>query len=121
MMKSLWKSAAAVLVAGCAASGDVISAEEAKKIMDQNPEALILDVRTEEEYEEGHIPSAKLLPLDEVKSRAEAELTDKEQTILIYCRSGARAGEAVQILQDLGYADVHQFGGILSWPYEVEK
>lgn len=120
-MKSLWKAAAAVFLTGCAASGNVISAEEAKTIMEQNPEALILDVRTEEEYEEGHIPSAVLLPLDELEGRAEAELTDKEQTILIYCRSGARAGEAARILQDLGYTHVYNFGGIISWPYEVEK
>ena len=98
-----------------------ITAEEAKENMDTEEGYVILDVRTKEEYDEGHIPGAVLIPNTEVENRAEEALPDKEQLILVYCRSGRRSKMAAQILADLGYTNVKEFGGIIDWPYEVTK
>lgn len=98
-----------------------ITAKEAKEIMDTEDGYVILDVRTQEEYDEGHVPGAVLIPNTEIETRAEEELPDKEQLILVYCRSGRRSKLAAQILADLGYTNVKEFGGILDWPYEVTK
>lgn len=98
-----------------------ISQEEAKKIMDTQTNIVILDVRTEEEYKEGHIKNAMLIPVDEIANRAESELKDKEQEILVYCRSGNRSKKASQILADKGYTNIKEFGGIKDWKYEVVK
>lgn len=97
-----------------------ITAEEAKQIMDSGENFVILDVRTDEEYAEGHIPNAILIPDYEIEEKAEAILTDKNQTILVYCRSGNRSKSASEILARLGYTDVREFGGINDWPYEIE-
>lgn len=97
-----------------------ITAQEAKEIMDTQTGYVILDVRTQEEYDEKHIPGAVLIPDYEIRDRAENELTDKAQTILVYCRSGRRSKNAAQTLAELGYTDVCEFGGILDWPYAVE-
>ena len=98
-----------------------ITAEAAKEIMDTEEDFFILDVRTREEYDEGHIPGAVLIPNTEIETRAEEELPDKGPLILVYCRSGRRSKLAAQILADLGYTNVKEFGGILDWPYEVTK
>lgn len=98
-----------------------ITAEEAKEIMDTGDGFVILDVRTQEEYDEGHVPGAILIPNTEIENRAEEELPDKAQLILVYCRSGRRSKLAAQILADLGYTNVKEFGGIIDWPYEVTK
>lgn len=98
-----------------------ISPQEAKKIMDTQENIIILDVRTESEYSEGHIPGAILIPDMEIGDRAEEELTDKDQTILVYCRSGRRSKNAARELCSLGYTDVREFGGIIDWPYEIVK
>ena len=97
-----------------------ITAEEAKKIMDTETDYVILDVRTQEEYDQGHIPGAIVIPDTEIKVRAEEELPDKDEMILVYCRSGRRSKNAAQILVELGYTNILEFGGILDWPYEVE-
>ena len=97
-----------------------ITAAEAKRLMDSEKGYIILDVRTQEEYEEGHIPGAVLIPDTEVEARAEGELPDKDQLILVYCRSGRRSKLAAQILVKLGYTNIKEFGGIIDWPYEVE-
>lgn len=97
-----------------------ISAEEAKRIMDSGEEYILLDVRSEEEFAEKHIPGAVLIPHTEIADRAEEELPDKEKKILVYCRSGNRSKIAAQVLADLGYTGVSEFGGINSWPYETE-
>ena len=94
-----------------------ITAEEAKKRMEQEADALILDVRTREEFETGHIKGAVCLPNEEISGEPE-ELPDKGQTILVYCRSGNRSKQAAQKLADLGYQQVYEFGGILDWPYQ---
>ena len=98
-----------------------ITAEEAKEIMDSSEGYIILDVRTQEEYDQGHIPGAVLIPNMEIAARAEKELPDKDQLILVYCRSGNRSKKAAQILVELGYTNIKEFGGIIDWPYEVEQ
>lgn len=97
-----------------------ITAEEARQIMDSREDYVILDVRTQEEYDQGHIPGAIVIPNTEIAARAEDVLTDKDQLILVYCRSGRRSKLAAEILVELGYTNIREFGGILDWPYEVE-
>ena len=97
-----------------------ITAEEAKQIMDNEEGYIILDVRTQEEYDQGHIPGAILIPDTEINARAEEVLTDKNQLILVYCRSGRRSKLAAEALVELGYTNIKEFGGIIDWPYEVE-
>lgn len=98
-----------------------ITAEQAKKIMDNEQDYIIIDARTEEEFAEGHIENAILIPEYEIPNRAEEELPDKEQLILVYCRSGRRSKIASEELVKLGYTNVKEFGGIIDWPYEVVK
>ena len=98
-----------------------ITAEQAKTIMDTEKDYVIIDARTEEEFAEGHIENAMLIPEYEISERAEKELPDKEQLILVYCRSGRRSKIAAQSLADMGYTNVKEFGGIIDWQYGVEK
>ena len=98
-----------------------ITAEEAKRIMDSEEGYIILDVRTQEEYDEGHIPGAIVISHEEIAEKAEKVLTDKDQLILVYCRSGRRSKIAAEALVELGYTNIKEFGGIIDWPYEVEK
>nr|WP_320147209.1 rhodanese-like domain-containing protein [uncultured Anaeromusa sp.] len=96
-----------------------ITAAEAKQKMAANQQAVVLDVRTAEEYHEKHLPNAVLLPLAEVKEKAATVLPDKSAEILVYCRSGNRSRQAAVLLLELGYGSVYDFGGIQDWPYEV--
>ena len=98
-----------------------ITAEQAKTIMDTEKDYVIIDARTEEEFAEGHIENAILIPEYEIAERAEKELPDKEQLILVYCRSGRRSKIAFEELVKLGYTNVKEFGGIIDWPYEIVK
>ena len=98
-----------------------ITAQQAKEIMDTQTGYVILDVRAQSEYDEGHIPGAIVIPHDQVKEKAEDILLDKDQLILVYCRSGRRSKLAAEDLVDLGYTNIKEFGGILDWPYEVER
>lgn len=97
-----------------------ITAQQAKEIMDSREGYIILDTRTQEEYDESHIPGAILIPYDEILEKAEDVLTDKDQLMLVYCRSGRRSKLAAQDLQTLGYTNIKEFGGIIDWKYEVE-
>lgn len=97
-----------------------ITAEEAKQFMDTEEGYIILDVRTQEEYDEGHIPGAIVISHEEIAEKAEDVLTDKDQLILVYCRSGRRSKIAAEALAELGYTNIKEFGGIIDWPYEVE-
>ena len=97
-----------------------ITAEEAKQIMDTEEGYLILDTRAQEEYDEGHIPGAIVIPHDEIADRAEEELPQKDQLLLVYCRSGRRSKIAAEALVELGYTNIKEFGGIIDWPYETE-
>ncbi len=87
--------------------------------MDNESDYVVLDVRTEEEFAEGHIENAVLLPDYEIEVKAETVLTDKEQLILVYCRSGRRSKIASEKLVSLGYTNVKEFGGIIDWKYEI--
>ena len=97
-----------------------ITAQEAKQIMDSEDGYIILDVRTREEYDQGHIPGAIVIPHEQIAEKAEKELTDMDQLILVYCRSGRRSKIAAEALVELGYTNIKEFGGILDWPYAVE-
>ena len=98
-----------------------ITAQEAKQIMDTQTGYVILDTRTQEEYDEGHIPGAIVISHDEILEKAENVLTDKNQLILVYCRSGRRSKLAADDLVKLGYTNIREFGGIIDWPYDIEK
>ena len=98
-----------------------ITAEEAKQIMDSQEGYIILDVRTQEEYDEGHIPGAILIPYTQIGEKANEMLPDKDQLILVYCRSGRRSKIAAEALVELGYTNIKEFGGIIDWPYEIEQ
>ncbi len=98
-----------------------ISPEEAQKRLKSGEDIILLDVRTQGEYEEKHIPGGILIPVDGLKKRAEAELPDKNKVLFVYCRSGNRSATASNILAELGYKNVYNLGGIIDWPYEVES
>ena len=97
-----------------------ITAEQAKEIMDSQEDYIILDVRTQDEFDESRIPGAILIPHDEITEKAEDLLTNKDQLILVYCRSGRRSKLAAEALVELGYNNIKEFGGIIDWPYETE-
>ena len=97
-----------------------ITAQEAKEIMDTQEGYVILDTRTQEEYDQGHIPGAIVISHDEILEKAQQVLKDKNQLILVYCRSGRRSKLASEDLIKLGYTNIKEFGGILDWPYETE-
>ena len=97
-----------------------ITAEEAKVLMESQTGYLILDVREQDEYDAGHIPGAILIPYTQIEEKAPKLLTDKNQLILVYCRSGRRSKIAAEALVELEYTNIREFGGIIDWPYEVE-
>ena len=103
------------------ASYEQISGADAKALMDSESGCIIIDARTQSEYDEGHIPGAILIPEYEIASRAEKELPHKDQLILVYCRSGRRSKIAAEELVKLGYTNVKEFGGIIDWEYETVK
>lgn len=97
-----------------------ISQQEAKRLMDTEEDYVILDVRTQAEYDEKHIPNAVLIPDYEIEEKAESVIPDKDTLILVYCRSGRRSKAASQKLAEMGYTNVKEFGGINDWEYETE-
>ena len=97
-----------------------ISAEDAYEMM-VSQEVVIVDVRTPEEYDGGHIPNPILVPNESIGDDMPEALPDKEATLLIYCRSGRRSKEASEKLLKLGYKSIYEFGGIIDWPYELVK
>ena len=113
-------------IAGCSSGGgsasyEQISGAEAKALMDSESGYIIIDARTQSEFDEGHIPGAILIPEYEIAERAESELSDKNQLILVYCRSGRRSKIAAEELVKLGYTNVKEFGGIIDLEYEIVK
>ena len=98
---------------------EIISQTQAKDIIDNGTGYVIVDARTSEEFSEGHIKNAINLDYEEVTQKAESLLPDKNQLILIYCRSGRRSKIAAESLCQLGYTNVKEFGGIIDWQYEV--
>ena len=97
-----------------------ITSDEAKKMM-ESEKTIVVDVRTTEEYNEGHIPNAISIPLETIEKEAEAKLKNKDDLILVYCRSGRRSREAALKLIEKGYTNVIDFGGIQDWNGEVVK
>jgi len=96
-----------------------ITADEAKQLMDEAEGFILLDVRTEVEYQESHIEGAILIPDYELAERAPTEVPDKHGIIIIYCRSGRRSANSAHVLLDMGYTHVYDLGGILDWPYTM--
>ena len=120
----------ALLLAGCGKEAKPvkevsfvkITPQEAKTMMEEQPEAVVLDVREESEYLQGHVPGAVLLPVGTITAETAAKaIPAQDTTVLVYCRSGNRSKTASKALAELGYSAVYEFGGIMSWPYEVEK
>ncbi len=126
-MKFLLILLTALLLGGCAemptekASYRQISMEEAVKLMAQEENCIILDVRRADEFAEGHIPGAINVANESIGTSEIPELPDKDQLILVYCRSGNRSKQAARKLADLGYTNIVEFGGILDWTGEIEQ
>ena len=97
-----------------------ISQEQAREMM-QNQNVVIIDVRTPGEFASGFIENAVLMPLDEIASLAPYLIPDKDQTLLIYCRSGSRSNTAAHVLIEMGYTSVYDFGGIIDWQGEIVR
>ena len=116
-----------MILSSCGAPGNSslgyrqISMDEAVKMMRDEKDYIILDVRRPDEFAEGHIPGAINVPNEEIGTTEIAELPDKSQLILVYCRSGRRSKEASEKLVKLGYTNIVEFGGILDWKGEIEK
>ena len=96
-----------------------ITPNQAYELMQSQNNCTVLDVRTPEEFSQGHIPGAILIPDYELAKRAEKELPDKNALILVYCRSGNRSRQAANTLLKLGHTNVKDFGGIIYWPFET--
>ena len=117
----------AMLLSSCGTPGSSssgyrqISMDEAVKMMKDEKDYIILDVRRPDEYTKGHIPGAINVPNEEIGTAEIAELPEKSQLILVYCRSGRRSKEASEKLAKLGYTNIVEFGGILDWKGEIEK
>ena len=111
-----------LLLTGCGGNPDAqasyqqISMEKAIELMNTQTGYLILDVRTQEEYDAAHIPGAICIPNESIGEEAPAQLPDKGQMILVYCRSGNRSKQAAEKLMKLGYTNILEFGGIIDWP-----
>ncbi len=120
-------AAVLLLMTGCAAGNSrneseepmytKITAEQAKERMEENPDAIVLDVRTQSEYDAAHIGGAVLLPNESIGTAQPEELPELDAEILVYCRSGNRSAQAAKKLAELGYTNVFDFGGIIDWPY----
>ena len=116
----------ALLLVGCAAPTErevsyrQITMDEAVALMEEEDGYIILDVRTVAEFNEKHIPGAINIPHETIGAEVIPELPDKDQLILVYCRSGNRSKQASEKLVKLGYTNVVEFGGIIDWPGETE-
>jgi len=103
------------------AAFQTVTAEEGKAMLEEDPVIILLDVRTPEEFAEGHIAGAIRITDSELEAEAPRQLPDKDAKILIYCRSGRRSRASAQKLVDMGYTQVYDMGGIIDWPYEIVK
>ncbi|MDR0308623.1 MAG: rhodanese-like domain-containing protein [Coriobacteriales bacterium] len=107
------------LLDGIFGGGKTLSAAQAKAEMDTDKDLAIVDVREPGEFKGGHIPGAKLMPLQTLANLAPSEIPDKATRVLVYCKAGGRAASAVRVLEQLGYTNAISFGGIDGWPYEI--
>ena len=133
MKKSICLALLALMMIACGCGGEASSSEdskgtfrqvtpdEGKKMMEESSGYIIVDVRTQKEYTAGHIPKAICIPNESIDKTPPAELADKNQEIFVYCRSGRRSKEAAQKLANMGYTNIVEFGGIISWNGEVTK
>lgn len=117
---------AGLLLLGCGTAQEAhsyrqIDAETAIEWMERETNYVLLDVRTQQEYDDGHIPGAICIPNETIKDEKPDALPDKEQMIFVYCRSGNRSKQAAGKLAALGYTNVVEFGGIIDWPGEVTR
>ena len=117
----------ALMFTGCAGTSNSqtntyrsITMDEAVAMMEQETGYIILDVRRPDEFAAGHIPNAINVPNESIGTDEIPELPDKDQLILVYCRSGRRSKEASEKLVKLGYTNIVEFGGILDWKGEIE-
>lgn len=121
MKKILLTIFAALLIAGCGGNNfKHISQNDAQRIIKANPDAIIVDVRTPEEFDKKHIPHALLVPIEELKAENFSKLANKNATLLIYCWTGRRAEDSAKILVEHGYKNVYEFGGLVDWTGAVE-
>ena len=115
----------ALMLTGCAGTGNQtnsyrqISMDEAVAMMEQESGYIILDVRTPAEFAEKHIPNAINVPNENIGTGEISALPDKDQLIMVYCRSGRRSKEAAEKLVKLGYTNIVEFGGIIDWKGET--
>ena len=121
----------AMLLAGCGGAAHIldgedmlrtfrsVSQEEAARMMEEETGYILLDVRRQDEFEVGHIPGAICVPNESIGTEPPEELPDKAQRVFVYCRTGRRSKEAAQKLAAMGYTEVVEFGGILTWPGET--
>lgn len=116
-------TSAAVTTTATAATAmaQLISPADAKKRLDSEQGIVLVDVREPDEYAEGHIKGSLLLPLDSLSELARTELPDKDAVLFVYCRSGRRSAIAASMLAGMGYTQVFDLGGIIDWPYEIER
>lgn len=98
-----------------------VSMNDIVQIMEENENYIILDVRTQAEYNQGHIPNAICIPNETIDENVVNKLLDKNQMILVYCRSGNRSKQAAEKLKKLGYTNLIEFGGIIDWKGEIER
>ncbi|MCF0260843.1 MAG: lipoprotein [Erysipelotrichaceae bacterium] len=116
-----------LVLAGCTGSSsgkigyESISMEQGMKLCKSSPDCILVDVRTLEEYEQGHIPGAVNLPLESIGTQDPEALKNKDQLILVYCRSGNRSKQAAGKLAALGYSNVKEIGGISSWTGSLKE
>lgn len=113
----------AICLSGCASSGGAeyrqVDMNEAVEMMENEKDYIILDVRTEQEFEEQHIPNAINVPNETIGTKEIPALPDKEQLIMVYCRSGNRSKQASEKLVEIGYSNIVEFGGMKDWPGET--
>lgn len=112
-------AAVVLLLNSCGASYTKISQDEAMQMMQEQEDYLIVDVRRPDEFAEGHIAGAINVPNEDITDEMPELLPDKDQVLLIYCRSGNRSKDASQKLADMGYTKVYEFGGINTWEGEI--
>ena len=132
MKRIFWLAMMAVMLFACGCGGAnsapaeqsayrQVSSNEARKMMDMESGYIIVDVRTQREYDEGHIPKAICIPNETIDKEPPPLLPNKEQEIFVYCRSGRRSKEAAQKLANMGYKNIVEFGGIIDWHGEVVR
>lgn len=116
---------AIIVLIGCSKTNDSgynkISAQTGSTMLEENSKIVLIDVRTKEEYDSGHIQGSILIPHDEIADKIKDVVPKKSTPIIVYCRSGSRSKTAANTLIELGYSEIYDMGGIIDWPYETTK